>query len=46
MTQISADLCRELPAMEVTDGSQIQIHVDARGGAGPGPVARRTASCR
>lgn len=46
MTQISADLCRELPTMGATHGPQVQIHVNARGGAGPGPVANRSAGGR
>jgi hypothetical protein len=46
MTQISADVCRELPAMGSTHGSQVQIHVDARRGTGPGPVAHRSACGR
>jgi hypothetical protein len=46
MTQISADLCRELPTVGATHGTQVQIHVDSRGSAGPGPVARHTARGR
>jgi hypothetical protein len=46
MSQISADLCRELLTMGATHGSQVQIHVDARGGACPGPVAHRSAGGR
>lgn len=46
MAQISADLCRELPAMGATHSTQIQIHVDPRGGTGPGPVAHHPAGGR
>nr|CTQ90512.1 hypothetical protein [Kibdelosporangium sp. MJ126-NF4] len=46
MTQVGSDLRRELQTMGTTHGSQVQIHVDARGGAGPSPVAHRSAGSR